>query len=218
MRTYSTVSRHHPLVHKQRTKCDDLSSGFPRIWLRISAQDDKLCGSRVKTNCLFLSISLMAVTAVWADDFETPGERRSLDLQLLPFEQIAPIPGWHDLPTPRATLTTSRAGESHELAAMRMERKLDAIRIPEIIFEQTTLRDAICWLRGAIRQNDPDGWGSTRGIPVLFQLTKEDVAFSSPVTLRLTNPTVREILAHLATRVEFRTAICPHGILIAVNR
>ena len=150
---------------------------------------------------------------VHADDFDTPGERAAMQRQLDPLA----LPGWHAL---KPVWPASRP-ESKEAILKRAERlnaKLDAIIIPKIDFENKPLREVLSWIRDETNRLDTAASEPGKGVNILIQLfDRPHPAAPLPMTLHLSNVSVREALKQLAAPLNARIEVLPYAVALRPN-
>ena len=162
---------------------------------------------------IILALSLSMFSAIYADDFDTPGERAALQRQLDPLG----LPGWHAL----KPVSQASRPESEEAILKRIQRlnaKLDAIIIPKIDFENKPLREVLSWIRDETKRLDSAASEPEKGVSILIQLFDgAHPAAPLPMTLHLSNVTVRETLKQLATPLNARIEVLPYAVALRRN-
>lgn len=152
-------------------------------------------------------------SVIYADDFDTPGERAALQRQL---DRLG-LPGWHAL----KPVSQASPFESEEEALKRVQRlnaKLDAIVIPKVDFENTPLREVLSWIRDETKRLDSAASEPQKGVGILIQLFDgTHPAAPLPVTLHLSNVTVRDALKQLAAPLHARIEVLPCAVALRRN-
>jgi hypothetical protein len=162
---------------------------------------------------IILALSLSMFSAVYADDFDTPGERAALQRQLGPLG----LPSWHAL----KPVSQASRPEFEEMILKRVQRlnsKLDAIIIPKIDFERKPLREVVSWIRDETQRIDSAASEPEKGVNILIRLFDgADTTAPPPVTLHLSNVTVRETLNQLATPLNARIEVSSYAAALRRN-
>ena len=162
---------------------------------------------------IILVLSLSMFSAVHADDFDTPGERAALQRQLDPLG----LPGWHAL-KPVSPASRPETEESILKRAQRLNAKLDGIIIPKIDFENKPLREVLAWIRDETKRLDSATSEPEKGVSIMIQLFDDaHPAAPLPMTLHLSNVSVRETLKQLVAPLNARIEVLSYAVALRRN-
>ncbi len=96
----------------------------------------------------------------------------------------------------------------------KIEAKLDSIIIPKIEFHETTLSEALDWLRETSRQLDVAGIpAAERGVNIAFMTGKTDPK-TARVTMTRSNVSLRDALTAVATIYNLKIEIQPYAVAL----
>lgn len=94
-----------------------------------------------------------------------------------------------------------------------INRKLDEIIIPTIDFKDSTVREAIEYLRTASAREDRDSMDADgRGVNIVLKL--DQAAASQTVTVNLSNLPLREALTYITNLANLKFKVDPYAVLI----
>ena len=118
---------------------------------------------------------------------------------------------------------TRQVQSSAERDTRAISRKLTDIVLPNVEFRQTTLNDAVEYLRQLSRQVDHDDASQNRGVNIIVQSplvggsTAEGSAQPSPVrvTLNLRSVPLSVVLQYVAGQAGLQVKVEPHTVILA---
>lgn len=159
-----------------------------------------------------LAIPVFSV-ALYAEDYDTFGERSALQRQLDIVSPDKPLPGWHAL-TPSSRPHVDETPEQIGKRIQQLNRKLDSITVPQLDLQDLPFKDALRRLTEASKQNDPDTSKPFKGINIVIRFSKTKPDSLPPVNFNLENVTVREALAKLTGSNNLQFAVERYAVVV----